>query len=118
VSLELSVSELHFGGRRLFTGIVRDLTESKARARQQAAMVEFGQRALACTDLEELLQEAAQCVAQTLDVEHGYVLWNCPRAATRWCSEGARAGTRGRLDGKSSTPVKTTQWAECLPRKR
>lgn len=74
VPLELSVSELNVGDRRLFTGVFRDLTSSKVRARQQQVMVDFGQRALVCTDLTQLLGEAVQCVAETLDVELS-VVW-------------------------------------------
>jgi PAS domain S-box-containing protein len=73
VPLELSVSELNLGNRRLFTGVFRDLTANKVRARQQQVMVEFGHRALVCTDLTQLLGEAAQCVTDTLGVEHGLV---------------------------------------------
>jgi PAS domain S-box-containing protein len=73
VPLELSVSEISLGSRRLFTGVFRDLTATKVRARQQQVMLEFGQRALVCTDLEQLLDEAARCVADTLDVEHSIV---------------------------------------------
>jgi PAS domain S-box-containing protein len=73
VPLELSVGEIRLGSRRLFTGVFRDLTAAKIRARQQQVMLEFGQRALVCTDLEELMEEAARCVANTLGVEHSIV---------------------------------------------
>ena len=74
VPLELSVNELRLGERRLFTGMLRDLSESKARAVQQATMVEFGQRALACSDLGDLFDEASRCIVQALDVPCSLVL--------------------------------------------
>lgn len=73
VPLELSVGEIRLGNRRLFTGVFRDLTAAKVRARQQQVMLEFGQLALVCTDLDQLLDEAARCVSDTLDVEHSIV---------------------------------------------
>ena len=55
--------------------ILRDQTESKrsqqqleARARQQAAVAQFGQRALSSEDLRSLLEEAVRNVARTLDI--------------------------------------------------
>jgi len=55
---------------------VMDITEQKraeqelkARARQQAAGVELGQRALAGTDVSTLIDEAVALVAQTLEAE-------------------------------------------------
>jgi PAS domain S-box-containing protein len=73
VPLSLSVSPLEVGGCRFFTGILRDLTEPKYRARQQAAMVEFGKRALVHDQLDQLLREAAVCVADTLHVDFSAV---------------------------------------------
>lgn len=76
VPLAISVVAIRVDHRPLFTGIIRDLTEQyrieaerQARARQQAAAVEFGRRALACESLSTLLNEAVQCVAQILNVE-------------------------------------------------
>ncbi len=48
--------------------------ELKARARQQAAVAELGQRALAGTDLSTLMDETTAIVAQTLEVEYCKVL--------------------------------------------
>lgn len=57
-------------------GVTRDITERrraeeelKAHARQQAAVAQFGQRALAGVDLRTLVTDAVTCVAETLDVE-------------------------------------------------
>ncbi len=73
VPLLLSVSQLDVDGDRLFTGVLRDLTEAKYRAQQQTAMVEFGKRALVHDQLDELLEEAAVCVANTLRVDYSAV---------------------------------------------
>lgn len=85
VPLAVSVTAVRWEGRLLFTGIVRDLTEAKriererkSRARQQAMMVAFGKRALACTDLDRLLGEAAGCITETLGVEIAGVLEQSP----------------------------------------
>lgn len=72
--LELAICELRLGERRLVTGMLRDLRDSKAREKQQATMVEFGQRALACSDLDELFEEANRCVVQALGVSCSLVL--------------------------------------------
>ncbi|MEK7219977.1 MAG: PAS domain S-box protein, partial [candidate division NC10 bacterium] len=44
------------------------------RVRQQAAVAELGQRALAATDLSTLMNQAVACVAQTLGTEYCKVL--------------------------------------------
>ena len=61
--------------------IMRDITERKrvelelhVRARQQAALAELSQRALACDDLSTLLDEAVALVAHTLEIEHCTIL--------------------------------------------
>lgn len=48
--------------------------ELKARARQQAAVAEIGQRALVGTDLSTLMDETVELIAQTLEVEYTKVL--------------------------------------------
>jgi len=69
--------------------IMRDITERKqaeaallARARQQAAVAQLGQRALANTDLDILLTEAVALTAQTLEVEYSKVLELLPGGET------------------------------------
>lgn len=66
---------------RGFVKILRDQTEEKlaqdqleARARQQAAVARFGQRALSGAELGELFDEAVENVAQTLGTEFCKVL--------------------------------------------
>jgi PAS domain S-box-containing protein len=48
--------------------------ESRARARQQEAVVELGQQALAHADLGDLMEDAVGSVAEVLDIEYAKVL--------------------------------------------
>ncbi len=102
---------LRNGGPRGFAKIVRDQTEQRraqealeARARQQAAVAELGQRALATRDLVALMDEAVAVVARTLGVEHARVLELRPdeqlllRAGVGW-----RAGAVGRATVEGGT---------------
>src|SRR5205085_1748569 len=74
------------------SAIARDITERKraereleARARQQAAVADLGQRALARTDLSALLDEAVALVARTLEVDYCALLeLVCDGAALRF----------------------------------
>ncbi len=59
---------------RLYAERVRAEVELRVRARQQAAIAELGQRALAATDLDAMLEDAAALVSQTLDVEYCEIL--------------------------------------------
>jgi PAS domain S-box-containing protein len=52
----------------------------RARARQQAAVAELGQRALGSTDLQQLMEDAVGLVAEVLDVEYSKVLELLPDA--------------------------------------
>ena len=81
VPVAISFSEYEHDGERYFTGIVRDDTdrqrrerELRDRIRQQEAVTEHGQRALAETDLEGLFAETVERVAETLDTEFCKVL--------------------------------------------
>jgi signal transduction histidine kinase/ActR/RegA family two-component response regulator len=56
--------------------------ELKARARQQAAVAELGQRALVGTDLSILMEEAASLLAQTLEIEYAEILELLPGGDT------------------------------------
>jgi PAS domain S-box-containing protein len=69
------------GRARKLRGVMVDITARKqaeaalqTRARQQAAVAELGQRALAGIDLTTLLNEAVSLVARTLEVEYSNVL--------------------------------------------
>lgn len=74
------------------------MSELKTRARQQAAVVELGQRALAGADLSELNDAAVAIVAQTLGVEYAKVLELLPngRALLLRSGVGWRAGYVGK----------------------
>ena len=73
------------GRVRQLRGVMVDITahkrvegELKARARQQAAVAEFGQLALANLPLDALCDEAVALIARTLDVEYCKVLQLLP----------------------------------------
>jgi PAS domain S-box-containing protein len=73
------------GRIRQLRGVMVDITtrkqveeELKARARQQAAVAELGQRALANPPLAELFDDAVDLVAHTLDVEYCKILQLLP----------------------------------------
>jgi PAS domain S-box-containing protein len=85
--MELSVSEARVGAQVLYSAIIRDVTERRraetslrARAQQQAAVAQLGQRALAQTDVQAVMDEAARLVTQTLAVELCEVLELLPDA--------------------------------------
>lgn len=107
-----------------FVKILRDQTEAKrsreqleARARQQEAVARFGQTALASTELQTLLDEAARTVARTLELELCKVLRLLPdgTALRMEAGEGWAAGTVGqRLEdaGRGSQAGYTLQVAQ------
>ena len=79
--IELSVSEARVGAQVLYSAIIRDVTERRraeasmiARAEQQAAVAQLGRLALAQTNVQAVMNEAASLVARTLDVEFCEVL--------------------------------------------
>lgn len=74
-----------YQGRRVRAVVVRDITERKraeealmARAQQQAAVAELGQRALTGLDLSALLDETVVLLAQVLKMEYCKVLQLLP----------------------------------------
>jgi PAS domain S-box-containing protein len=87
-----------------YEGILEDITARKraeealqARARQQAAVARLGYRALAVSDLTELMSEACGLAAQTLGVEHAAIWELLPsgqelrlRAAVGWRADEPR----------------------------
>ncbi len=79
------------------------LAELKARERQQAAVARLGLRALAGMDLPALMQEAAEAVTHTLDVEFCKLVEHRPEAAPVQ----VRAG-----HGWGGTPPQTTPGAD------
>jgi PAS domain S-box-containing protein len=79
--MEIAISQVDVGGERLFTAIVRDVTEQirskqelAERAEQEAVIAELGQRALLGGSLENLMQECAETLSRTLDVEYTKIL--------------------------------------------
>jgi PAS domain S-box-containing protein len=92
------------GQVRQLRGVMVDITtqkqveeELKARARQQAAVSEFGQRALVNPPLAELFDEAVALVAYTLEVEYCKVLELLPdgKALRLQAGVGWKAGLVG-----------------------
>jgi PAS domain S-box-containing protein len=92
------------GPVRHLRGVMIDITthkqveeELKARARQQAAVAELGQRALANPPIAELFDEAVVLVANTLDVEYCKVLQLLPdgKALRLQAGVGWKAGLVG-----------------------
>ncbi len=78
---DLSVSETRLARRRIFTGILRDVTERKrveaattTRTQQQAAVLDLSQHALEGRDLGRLMTDAVALVAQILGIEFAKVL--------------------------------------------
>ncbi len=72
-----STTELRFTNERLRLELnyrERIEMELKVRARQQAAVVELGQRALVGTNLPTLMNKTVIIVAQTLNVEYSQIL--------------------------------------------
>ncbi|WP_135854907.1 PAS domain S-box protein [Halorussus salinus] len=91
------------------TGVVRDITERKERERelrnrvsQQQALSEFSRHALEDRPLDDLMDEATELVAETLDHEFGKVLQLRPeeddlllRAGYNWDEETVGSATVG-----------------------
>lgn len=85
--MDLAVNEITQGGHSHFTGVVHDISERKgwtrileARARRQAAIAEFGQRALTGLPVAILMDEAAELAATMLDVPFSMVLEHGPES--------------------------------------
>ena len=75
--LDLAVSQMCLNGRRLYTGLVRDVTARtradealRMRASQQAAVAALGQEALASHDVTSVLDDAAHLAAEVMSVRY------------------------------------------------
>ncbi len=123
---EVAISKFEIDGEVVLNLRLRDVTERErardelqARARQQAAVAEIGQRALWGADMSALMQDACRLVADTLRVEFCKVLELLPggtalmlRAGVGWKpglvghrTVGAGAGSHGGYTLSSSEPV-------------
>ncbi len=118
-------SERMFGLAWEISGRVKLESELRSRVKQQEALAQLGERALAQADIERLLSDAVSTVAMTLGVEFVEILELLPgndalllRAGSGWKSELARAtiasaasGSYGRYTLDSLLPVVTEEFA-------
>ena len=63
--------------------LVRRARELRGVAHYQHLALEFGTRALACADVKNVLQEAAELIAQSLNIEYCAVLESAARLRRR-----------------------------------
>jgi PAS domain-containing protein len=84
-AMELAVSEVWWDDRRLFTGIVRDLTERKQAQRRQAAQHAVTRVLAEAATLTEAIPRLLQSICDTVEWELGE-LWHVDRDANvlRW----------------------------------
>ena len=108
--IALAVSEMQVRGERMFTAIVRDITERRraeeelhARARQQAAVAQLGHKALSGVSMPVLMDEAVNLVGQTLNVEFCKVLELLPDGDALLLRAGV--GWKKGLVGKATVPT-------------
>ncbi len=124
IDVSLTISPLHDSAGRVIgaAAIAREISEAKraeaalrARERQQAAVAELGQQALAGTTIEALMQRAAELIAGALDTPFitiseldaaGEAL--SVRAATGWGDEPVLGG-RTPLQSAAGAGVPLTQ---------
>lgn len=89
--LSLAVSEVTFGKRRLFTALVRDLTEEKVAERQLITQYAVARILAECTTIEEAAPKILQAVCTNLGWQVG-ALWQVDQQAGLlrcleiWCS--------------------------------
>lgn len=74
VPLEISFGEFSFGGRRYFTGVIRDITERQRAARRQAAQFEVTRALAEARTLKEVVPHVLRAVCEGLGWDYG-ALW-------------------------------------------
>ncbi|MCS6977195.1 MAG: PAS domain S-box protein [Gemmatales bacterium] len=74
--IDLAIAEFESGGKRFFTAVIRDITERKqtetqlrTRLRQQQAVAAFAEMAVATPNLDEVMKQAVETVAEVLENE-------------------------------------------------
>jgi PAS domain S-box-containing protein len=107
--LDLGISEMYIGETRLFTGIIRNITERKkaeaklqAHAKQQTAVTELGNLALTGTDLSKLMDQTVHLLSRTLKVEYAKILKFIPEEHAFLMQAGC--GWKEGLVGKAKVP--------------
>lgn len=85
IPLELSFGEFMENGRRLFTGIVRDVTERRRLERRLTLQVEVAKIMSECDGLDAAAPDLLQAICENLNCEIGQ-LWRLERDAQnlRW----------------------------------
>jgi len=125
LAVEYDAPKTMFGLCYDVTGRVNLENELRSRAKQQEALAQLGERALAEADLERLLNDAVSTVALTLSVEFVKVLELLPgggelvlRAGFGWKADlvgsvltTTEPGTYARVTLDSSTPVVIADFA-------
>ncbi|MBA3508279.1 MAG: PAS domain S-box protein, partial [Betaproteobacteria bacterium] len=83
--VEVAFSQITMSGKPIFAGLMRDISERKKaegamrhHAVQQGLIAKFGQQALASTDLDELINQAARVIDEGLDAGFCAILQLAP----------------------------------------
>ncbi|MBA3775742.1 MAG: EAL domain-containing protein, partial [Betaproteobacteria bacterium] len=83
--VEIAFSQITMGGKPIFAGFMRDISERKKaeaamrhHAVQQGLIAKFGQQALASTDLDELINQAAKVIDEGLNAGFCVILQLAP----------------------------------------
>jgi len=80
VPLEVSFGEFSLGGRRFFTGVIRDITERKPAERRQAAQFEVTRVLAEARTLRQVVPHVLRAVCEGLGWDYG-ALWRVERGA-------------------------------------
>ena len=112
---DLAVSEVYVDGRRLFTGIMRDVTERKRAERRLAAQYAVTRVLAESSTLHEAIPKLLRCICAGLDWDLGE-LWSLDPEANRlrWDGMWSRA-TTGAAEFEASSRSITFAPGEALP---